>query len=159
MVSTAAKVCRYLEALLGGEVLAPRLRAEMLNTVPADWEESDRYGLGIEEMTSLVGIVDSPCGVAWGHLGFALGYTTIALASENGDRRVVIALNGFAMSPEPLEAVGRLVWACYCSGRPGRGPTRWKTSTPSCSNTRRQPGSRRSATTSTSIGSGPVPSR
>jgi D-alanyl-D-alanine carboxypeptidase len=114
MVSNAREVCHYLEALLGGKVLEPHLRAEMLTTVPADWEESDAYGLGIEEMTSLVGIVDSPCGVAWGHLGFALGYTTIALASERGERRVVVALNGFAMSPEPWEAVGRLVWACYC---------------------------------------------
>ena len=48
--------------------------------------------------------------------------------------------------------------------RPPRPPartalTRRNTSTPSCSKTSRQPGSRRSAATSTSIGSGPAPSR
>ena len=35
MVSTAADVARFLRALLGGEVLPDRLRAEMLRTVPS----------------------------------------------------------------------------------------------------------------------------
>jgi D-alanyl-D-alanine carboxypeptidase len=113
MVSTARDLARFLQALLGGELLTPSLRAEMLTTVVSDWDESDGYGLGIEEVTSL-GQAESPCGSAWGHLGFSTGYTTIALASKAGDRQVVICLNTHVMSDETWTAVGRLVWACFC---------------------------------------------
>jgi D-alanyl-D-alanine carboxypeptidase len=114
MVSTARDVARFLQALLGGELLAPSLRAEQLTTVPSDWEESVGYGLGIEEVSSLMGVADSPCGTAWGHLGFSFGYTTIALASEDGDRQVVILANTLLMSDEPWPAIADLTWACYC---------------------------------------------
>jgi D-alanyl-D-alanine carboxypeptidase len=114
MVSTARDVARFLQALLGGELLAPGLRAELLTTVASDWEESVGYGLGIEEVSSLMGIADSPCGTAWGHLGFSFGYTTIALASETGDRQVVILANTLLLSNEAWPALGGLTWACYC---------------------------------------------
>jgi len=114
MISTARDVARFLQALLGGELLTPGVRAELLTTVPSDWEESDAYGLGIEEVSSLMGQAPSPCGPAWGHLGFAMGHTTIALSSESGDRQVVVCLNSLVMSEETWEAIGRLVWAGYC---------------------------------------------
>jgi D-alanyl-D-alanine carboxypeptidase len=114
MVSSARDVARFLRALLGGELLPPAMNAEMLSTVPSDWEESDGYGLGIEEVTSLWGIEQSTCGPAWGHLGFAFGYTTIALGSRNGDRQVVVMFNTHPMSEETWAVLGRLVWACYC---------------------------------------------
>ena len=114
MVSTARDVARFLQALLGGELLSPDLRAEMLTTVVSDWEESDGYGLGIEEVSSLMGLADSPCGSAWGHLGFSIGYTTIALSSESGDRQVVICANTLVMSDETGTALARLVWAGFC---------------------------------------------
>ena len=114
MVSTARDVARFLQALLGGELLTPEVRAELLTTVPSDWEESDGYGLGIEEVSSLMGQAPSPCGSAWGHLGFAMGHTTIALSSESGDRQVVVCVNSLVMSDEVWTALGRLVWACYC---------------------------------------------
>ena len=114
MVSTARDVARFLQALLGGELLAPQLRAELLTTVPSDWEESDGYGLGIERVSSLMGQSPSPCAPAWGHLGFALGHTTIALASEPGDRQVVVCVNSLVMDDETWQALGSLVWACYC---------------------------------------------
>jgi D-alanyl-D-alanine carboxypeptidase len=114
MVSTARDVARFLQALLGGELLAPGLRAELLTTVASDWEESVGYGLGIEEVSSLMGVSDSPCGTAWGHLGFSFGYTTIALASESGDRQVVILANTLLWSDEAWPALGGLTWACYC---------------------------------------------
>jgi len=114
MVSTAHDVARFLQALLGGELLAPELRAELLTTVPSDWEESDGYGLGIERVSSLMGQSPSPCGPAWGHLGFAMGHTTIALASEDGARQVVVCVNSLVMDDETWQALGRLVWACYC---------------------------------------------
>jgi D-alanyl-D-alanine carboxypeptidase len=116
MVSTAADVARFLQALLGGEVLPDQLRAEMLRTVPSDWPETDAYGLGIAEISSLQRKADSPCGSAWGHLGFsASGYMTIALASASGDRQVVIMTNGLPGSDEVWETLGRVVWPSYCA--------------------------------------------
>src|SRR5207342_1919051 len=43
MTSTARDVARFLQALLGDELLAPALRTEMLTTVVSDWEESEGY--------------------------------------------------------------------------------------------------------------------
>ena len=114
IVSTGGDLSRFLQALLGGELLPTGARAELLNTVPSAWEESDGYGLGIEVMTSLMGKSPSPCGAAWGHLGFGLGYTTIALASEDGERQVVVLTNGIVMSDEPWQPLGQLVWSAYC---------------------------------------------
>ena len=114
MVSSARDVARFLRALLGGELLRPRMYAEMFRTVPSDWEESDGYGLGVEEVTSLWGIEQSTCGPAWGHFGFSLGYTTIALGSRNGDRQVVVMFNTHPLSEETWVALGRLTWAAYC---------------------------------------------
>jgi D-alanyl-D-alanine carboxypeptidase len=113
IVSSGRDLARFLQALLGGELLQEDLRAEMLRTVPSDWDESDGYGLGIAEVTSLMGKAASPCGAAWGHLGLG-GHTTVALASERGDRQVVVIVNGYAMSDESWEALGGLVWGCYC---------------------------------------------
>ena len=83
-------------------------------SVPSTWEESDAYGLGIELMTSLMGQAPSSCGAAWGHLGFGFGYTTVALASEDGKRQVVVLTNGIVMNDEPWQPIGRLVWSAYC---------------------------------------------
>jgi D-alanyl-D-alanine carboxypeptidase len=116
MTSTARDVARFLQGLLGGELLPPALRAEMLTIVPSDWDESDGYGLGIEEVTSVMG-VKSSCGSGWGHLGFTLGHTTIALASENGDRQVVVLTNASAVTEEMGAALGDLTWARYCGAR------------------------------------------
>jgi D-alanyl-D-alanine carboxypeptidase len=113
VVSTGRDLARFLRALLGGELFPESLRAEMLRTVPADWAESDGYGLGICEVTSLMGKSPSPCGAAWGHLGLG-GHVTIALASEGGDRQVVVLVNGHPLSDESWEALGELVWGCYC---------------------------------------------
>ena len=55
VVSTAGEIARMLRALLGGELLPDRLRAEMLQAVDSDWNETDRYGLGIGEITALMG--------------------------------------------------------------------------------------------------------
>jgi D-alanyl-D-alanine carboxypeptidase len=113
IVSTGRDIARFLQALLGAELLSEGLRAEMMLTVPADWEESDGYGLGICEVSSLMGEAASPCGTAWGHLGLG-GHTTIALASERADRQVVVMVNGHAMAYKPWEDLGELVWGCYC---------------------------------------------
>ena len=113
VVSIARDVARFLQALLGGELLPSALRAELLRTVPSDWPETDGYGLGIGRITSIMGRVPSPCGVAWGHLGLG-PYTAIALASEDGSRQAVVLANGGVMAEEQWDALGRLAWAAYC---------------------------------------------
>jgi hypothetical protein len=86
----------------------------MLTTVRSAWDESDAYGLGIEQVTSLMGKSASRCGAAWGHIGFSPGYTAIALASESGDRQAVVTANAVDAADESWEALGRVVWAAYC---------------------------------------------
>jgi len=118
IVSTVADTAAILRALLGGGFLPRGLRSEMLDAVEADWEETDRYGLGIGEITALMGRQRSPCGPAWGHLGFSLGYVAIALSSEDGERQVVLCVNGNLVEPAAIDAfwdaAGRLAWDLYC---------------------------------------------
>jgi D-alanyl-D-alanine carboxypeptidase len=118
VVSTPGEIAKMLRALLGGEFLPDHLRAEMLQTVDSDWPETDRYGLGIGEMTALMGRRRSPCGPAWGHIGFSVGYTAMALSSEDGKRQVVTCANGSAGSQEAedrfWDTAGRLAWHLYC---------------------------------------------
>jgi D-alanyl-D-alanine carboxypeptidase len=121
IVSTADDVARFLGALLGGKLIAPELRPELLHTVVSDWDESAGYGLGIEEITS-IGTESSPCGPAWGHLGFTLGHTTIALSSEAGDRQAVVFFTTHPLSEETWDAMARLAWACFCRVSPGTRP-------------------------------------
>ena len=111
--ATASDVARFLRALLGGELLPDALRTEMLRTVHSDWPETDEYGLGIGKITSVMREVASPCGPAWGHLGFSLGYIAIALVSEDGSRHAVVMTNG-QLVDEPWQALGRLAWSAYC---------------------------------------------
>ncbi len=119
VVSTAREIARLLRALLGGELLPARLREQMLDAVESDWEETDRYGLGIGEITALMGRQRSPCGAAWGHIGFSVGYTAFALSSEDGERQVVICANGSAESVAASDAfwdaAGGYAWRLYCS--------------------------------------------
>ena len=119
IVSTAGDVVTLLRALLGGDLLSDRLRGEMLDAVDSDWAESDRYGLGIGEITALMGRKRSTCGAAWGHLGFSLGYVAVALSSEDGERQVVLCANGQPASEDAEEsffdAAGELAWRLYCT--------------------------------------------
>jgi D-alanyl-D-alanine carboxypeptidase len=109
IVSTAAEIATLLRA---------GLREEMFQAVDSDWLETDRYGLGIGEITSLMGRQPSPCGAAWGHLGFSVGYTAIALSSRDGERQVVICANGSPSTAAAegtfFDAAGRLAWDLYC---------------------------------------------
>jgi D-alanyl-D-alanine carboxypeptidase len=118
VVSTPAEIASMLRAQLRGEFLPDRLRTEMLRAVESDWQETDRYGLGIGEITALMGRQRSPCGPAWGHIGFSLGYTALALSSEDGERQVVICANGspstVSASDAFWDAAGRLAWRLYC---------------------------------------------
>jgi D-alanyl-D-alanine carboxypeptidase len=117
IVSTADEIAAMLRASLRGDLLPDHIRREMLDAVESDWDETDRYGLGIGEITSLMGRQRSSCGAAWGHLGFSVGYIAIALSSGDGERQVVICANGHpteAATGPFLDAAGRLAWNLYC---------------------------------------------
>jgi D-alanyl-D-alanine carboxypeptidase len=62
VVSTAGDIGMMLRAELGGELLPDRLRKEMLRAVDSDWKETDRYGLGIGEITAVMGRSDRRVG-------------------------------------------------------------------------------------------------
>jgi D-alanyl-D-alanine carboxypeptidase len=113
LVSTAGDVARFLAALMDGEALDEASRAEMLTVVPSDWAESQGYGLGVERIESLVG-ADSPCGPAWGHLGFGRTTTTVALTTGDGSRQLVVAASARETSDAAWTAIGQGVWAVLC---------------------------------------------
>ena len=119
IVSTAGDVVTMLRAQLRGELLDADLRREMLEGVDSDWEETDRYGLGIGEITALMDRRRSPCGSAWGHLGFSVGYMAVALSSEDGERQVVVCTNGHPTTVAAEEAfwdaTGKLAWSLHCN--------------------------------------------
>jgi len=122
IVSTAGDVATMLRALLGGGLLPDPLRTEMLDAVESDWNETDRYGLGIGEITTLMGRERSQSGAAWGHLGFSMGYIAIALSSDDGKRQVVICANGQPASEAAegsfFDTAGYLAWRLYCADSP-----------------------------------------
>ena len=115
LVSTASDVARFLDALLGGELLAPPLLAELTTAVAADGVEADAYGLGLARTTSLFGSTPSPCGPAWGHLGLMLGHTAVALSRRDGTRQVVVLAN-LGLLPAPAwDVLARVAWSALCS--------------------------------------------
>ncbi len=117
IVSTPGEVATTLRALLGGELVPDYLHRQMLDAVESAWEETDRYGLGIGEISSVMGRQRSSCGAAWGHLGFSVGYVAIALSSEHGERQVVICANGHPPETDTeafFDAAGKLAWNLYC---------------------------------------------
>lgn len=114
LVSTPADVARFLGALLDGTLLPPELRGELLTVVPSDWEESEAYGLGIARTSSFFGTSASPCGYAWGHLGLAAGYTTVALSREDGTRQVVLVANIGLIGEEAWHPLAGAAWAAFC---------------------------------------------
>src|SRR5262249_9770286 len=119
VVSTAGDIAALLRTLLRGELLPERLRGEMLRAVESDWNETDRYGLGIGEINALMDRQRSPCGSAWGHIGFSVGYTAFALSSEDAEGRVVLGANGSPSTETSgaafFDAAGGLAWDLYCA--------------------------------------------
>ena len=114
LVSTADDVARFLAALLGGEIVRKTSLREMLTTVPSDWAESQGYGLGIEQVESLMGFEVSPCGMAWGHTGLGQ-VTTVALATPDAMRQVVLMASAMLTSDAAWAALSGATWAVLCS--------------------------------------------
>jgi D-alanyl-D-alanine carboxypeptidase len=112
LTSTADDVARFLAALMRSEAVNDASRREMLTTVSSDWPESQGYGLGIERVESLMG-AESPCGAAWGHLGFGRA-TTVALTTPDASRQVVVSASMLLTDEAAWAALGRAVWTILC---------------------------------------------
>lgn len=89
MVSTAADLLRFTQALFSGELLAPDLMRQMLSFTPIeDWGD---YGLGVLRH-------GSGADTAWGHTGRTAGFST-CLWYYPADASVVIVLTNLQRCP------------------------------------------------------------
>jgi D-alanyl-D-alanine carboxypeptidase len=120
LVSTSDDLVRFFAALLAGEVVVESSLREMLTTVPCDWAESQGYGLGIEQVESLMGVEASTCGAAWGHVGLVSHVTTVAFTTADASRQVVLMANAMLASDAAWSALSRATWAVLCPGDPSR---------------------------------------
>ncbi len=102
IVSTTDDGNRFLQALIGGKLLAPAQLKEMQNTVPAKeltgaWPGA-RYGLGLLW-------TPNSCGGAWAHAGDIQGFQTRNGVSPDGKRSVVVSLNTDSVIPKNSSTV------------------------------------------------------
>lgn len=99
IISTTDDGNRFLQALLGGELLRPVELAEMTRTVPTGEElegyfPGAAYGLGLMR-------IDNACGGYWSHGGDIMGFMTRNGVTPDGTRSVVVSINTDSMVPEP----------------------------------------------------------
>ncbi|MEU9220997.1 serine hydrolase domain-containing protein [Streptomyces sp. NPDC048376] len=90
IISTVGDVNTFLSELLGGELLPPAQRQELLDAVPVDGDKGhggpeDAYGLGIRQFKLAEGCW------AWGHGGMIPGSGTRTVASPDGQH--VLTMN------------------------------------------------------------------
>ncbi|MFG1914168.1 serine hydrolase domain-containing protein [Micromonospora sp. NPDC048898] len=89
MISTAADLARFHQALFGGRLLAPA-QQRALETLVATDDGPDGYGLGVQRMT--VPCAAGPTSV-WTTDGGGPGFTSIAATSLDNSRQLVLAGN------------------------------------------------------------------
>jgi len=113
LISNAADLTRFWQAIGRGTLLGPAQRREMQRTVPADAGDAasvpgSRYGLGIFRIPLTCG------GFYWSHEGDVPGYNTIGAVSADGRKTVVLSLNSNVDNPV-LAAEYGLVDHVMCS--------------------------------------------
>ncbi|GAA1942049.1 serine hydrolase domain-containing protein [Nocardioides hwasunensis] len=111
LVSTPGDLGRFMEGLLGGELLPRDVLAEMRKGVRApgfDAEPGWRYGLGLASR-------ELGCGVTgWGHGGDIQGFETRNLITDDG-RWAAVAVTGLPTSLEMVAAVSGTVEDLVCA--------------------------------------------
>jgi D-alanyl-D-alanine carboxypeptidase len=98
MISSAADLARFYQALLGGQLLPPRTLTAMQTTVDA----SEQYGAGAGYGLGLIRLPLGCGGQVWGHGGEIAGYATLAFSSADAARQVVLVDN---LAPAPGGAI------------------------------------------------------
>jgi D-alanyl-D-alanine carboxypeptidase len=105
LVSTADDLARFYSIVLGGRLLAFPQLSEMRRTV--DTGNGDAYGLGIIKQRW-------SCGEVWGHTGGVPGYTSLAFASPDGSRAVVVLVNESVSARREGLAIDRALTTAFC---------------------------------------------
>jgi D-alanyl-D-alanine carboxypeptidase len=106
MVSTAADLSRFAQALFGGELLGEAALGEMTTYARAGgggWSPSLRYGLGLMQETLRSGDASF---TASGHSGMLGGYRTALWHLPDRGITVVAMVNLHSANPTPLAASG-----------------------------------------------------
>jgi D-alanyl-D-alanine carboxypeptidase len=91
-ISTTADVNRFLQALIGGELLSDAMLAEMQNTVPVSeemqvyWPDGG-YGLGLVNRPLSCG------GGYWSHEGGESGYINLNGTTDDGTRTITVSMS------------------------------------------------------------------
>ncbi|MGI5446303.1 serine hydrolase domain-containing protein [Streptomyces sp. CA-243310] len=119
MISTAADLNRFQQALSDGRLLPPRLLREM-----REMRDTDRagrsYGLGVEANTTVCGMTEGP---VRGHSGSVPGYNTYSFASADGRRQIALAVNvDLTKTGGADEAIGRVLATALCRPAPPAHP-------------------------------------
>jgi D-alanyl-D-alanine carboxypeptidase len=111
IISTASDLSRFYQALLGGDLLTPRMLGQMKTTVeetPGD--PTQQYGLGIERY-------EDPCGITWGLGGLVPGYEDSAFWNQGSHRMVVLATTLWpGESPAVDTLAGNIIGDGLCPG-------------------------------------------
>jgi D-alanyl-D-alanine carboxypeptidase len=108
VISSAADLNRFFNALLGGELLPAGLLAQMKTTVPWPGQGGALdYGLGLMRL-SLAAICGPGAPVVWGHGGDVPGYSTWSMSDETGTRRITVASSPDLTAP-PAAMSGRIL--------------------------------------------------
>jgi D-alanyl-D-alanine carboxypeptidase len=89
MISSAADLAHFYQALLGGRLLGPELLTAMQTTADASavFGPGAGYGLGLIRLPLGCG------GQVWGHGGEIAGYATVAFSSRDAARQLVLMDN------------------------------------------------------------------
>lgn len=111
LVSSPRDLGRFMQGLLGGELLEPAELAAMRDTVAAPGFEVDpgwRYGLGLARHRTGCGVV------GWGHGGDIQGFESRNLVTDDG-RWAVVVVNALPRTFETIGHVGDAVETAICS--------------------------------------------
>ncbi|MDT0343655.1 serine hydrolase domain-containing protein [Streptomyces litchfieldiae] len=118
MVATAADLDTYLAALLSGRLVPAPLLDEMLTPHPQRLPEVPWFGFGLGVQHLAAPGWDGPAGIHGGG-GSLRGYTSMAFATRDGGRRVVLCLNvTTADEMRPVEKALAVARAVFGRNRP-----------------------------------------
>jgi D-alanyl-D-alanine carboxypeptidase len=98
MISSAADLARFYQALLSGRLLGPELLKAMQTTVDA----SEQFGPGAGYGLGLLRLPLGCGGQVWGHGGDIAGYATVAFSTQDTTHQLVLMDN---LLPAPGGAV------------------------------------------------------
>jgi D-alanyl-D-alanine carboxypeptidase len=106
LVSTAGDVRRFIEAVVGGELLGPEMQAEMFTFVNGKGQYNMpalEYGLGLMRNVLPVGQGRPPdASTAVGHIGGFGGFRSATWAAEDGSIAIALGVNQASTDPNIL---------------------------------------------------------